>query len=417
MNVIFGIILLLNQVMSFIKLSDDAQFGLLTCAPGDELYSAFGHTALRLCDYDNNIDVVYNYGTFSFNTDNFYYKFVKGETDYILGKEMFNRFVIVYNYFGRNVYEHRINLTQEQKQTLFEMLETNYLPENRTYRYVYLNDNCSSRVRDLMYKLLGDKLVLNDTLDLIPSNYSNKEKIQSFVMFHEKLSYREILDMYLSSNKWNDFAIDLVLGQPIDEKADMNASMFIPDFLMSTMCHYQIKENDTLRNLLDTPILHTEYYAPLEAKTSSDVTDPMCLFWIVVLLVLVVSFVEFKFNMWIKPIDAVIFAFYGLFGIVMWFISYVSIHPGVCVNFNTFWVLPTHLLFAVVIFIPRIKKVVLGYSYFIAVLTLILLVAWPIMLLFPNHQVLNCANIPLMLLPMIRAVRVIVSNWYKAKKI
>ena len=56
---------------------------LLTCSPGSEVYEIYGHTAIRVVDA-RGIDVVYNFGMFSFDEPGFVYRFVKGETDHFV---------------------------------------------------------------------------------------------------------------------------------------------------------------------------------------------------------------------------------------------------------------------------------------------------------------------------------------------
>lgn len=116
---------------------DSLQISLLTCSPGTEIYSLFGHTALRVQNFSRNLDVVFNYGMFSFNTPHFIYRFIKGETDYQLGVIPYVYFEAEYAERGSSVYQQVLNLSAEEKQTLLHLLTENYLPENRTYRYNY----------------------------------------------------------------------------------------------------------------------------------------------------------------------------------------------------------------------------------------------------------------------------------------
>jgi hypothetical protein len=98
------------------QLSDKAFISLLTCGPGDELYSVFGHTAIRVNDPATGIDIVYNYGTFDFAAPNFYLKFVKGDLQYFVSVSSYRDFVYTYQYYDRDVYEQVLNLTPQQEQ-------------------------------------------------------------------------------------------------------------------------------------------------------------------------------------------------------------------------------------------------------------------------------------------------------------
>ena len=144
--------------------TDSIRFSLLTCAPGTEIYSLFGHTAIRYENYTRRIDVAFNYGMFSFNTPNFIFRFVAGETDYQLGITPYSYFEAEYAMRGSSVYQQVLNLTQSEKERLLTILENNYLPENRIYRYNYFYDNCTTRARDKIEECIEGKVVYPDSL-------------------------------------------------------------------------------------------------------------------------------------------------------------------------------------------------------------------------------------------------------------
>ena len=126
-------------------LSEEAQISLLTCTPGKELYARYGHTAIRVQDPQNRMDLVFNYGIFDFNTDHFYWKFVKGETWYELGATTMPWFMLEYEEEHRPVYEQVLNLTPSQRNEIWQALVQNYEPENRQYLYGFVFDNCATR--------------------------------------------------------------------------------------------------------------------------------------------------------------------------------------------------------------------------------------------------------------------------------
>ena len=131
---------------------------MLTCEPGTEIYALFGHTALRFEDPSRDIDWVFNYGVFSFNTPNFVYRFVKGETDYQLGIVPFRYFEAEYAMRGSSVYQQTLNLKPDEKLRLWHLLEENYLPQNRVYRYNFFYDNCTTRARDRIEQCIDGKI-------------------------------------------------------------------------------------------------------------------------------------------------------------------------------------------------------------------------------------------------------------------
>lgn len=141
---------------------DNIKVSLMTCAPGTEIYALFGHTALRYEDKARGEDWVFNYGMFSFNTPHFIYRFVKGETDYELGVTRYPYFEGSYAMRGSSVYQQTLNLTISEKQELRRLLEENYLPENRVYRYNFFYDNCTTRARDVIERCIEGKVVYSE---------------------------------------------------------------------------------------------------------------------------------------------------------------------------------------------------------------------------------------------------------------
>ena len=140
------------------RLSEAAQISVLTCGAGQELYTAFGHSAFRVQDPIQEIDVVYNYGTFDFRAPNFYTNFARGRLIYTLSRQRFENFLYEYEYEKRWVKEQILDLDQQQKNALIVFLENNYLPENRDYRYDFLYDNCSTKLPDVLSQILGNQL-------------------------------------------------------------------------------------------------------------------------------------------------------------------------------------------------------------------------------------------------------------------
>jgi hypothetical protein len=415
MKALFFLLLLFSNILYAsnplgIKLSDNAQFGLLTCAPGDELYSTFGHSALRLFDEANDIDIIYNYGMFSFNTDNFYYKFVKGETDYRLGKQTTHSFIREYNWDQRNIYEHKLNLTSIENQQLFDALEINYLPENRVYRYSYLLDNCSSRLRDMLNYILKDKLIWegNDYDSVISQGYYLYDILDAFTLGNIELTYRDILDMYLIRSPWSDLGIDIVIGAPIDEKADLHGSMFIPDFLMFGVCNSVVERDSGYVPLVKSVELLTEYYHNQIDSIKPKMSHPIYVLWILCFIILAISLWELYKNVHFKSVDFTLFLIYGIFAIIVWFVDHISVHPAVSPNYNNIWLLPTHLFVCIMIFFPSMKKYLLYYFKGIIIISFAFLLFWAII-----PQSMNLTNVPIILIPLIRASKYYYNCNYK----
>ena len=136
--------------------AEGPRFSLLTCSPGDEAYSLFGHTALRYCDEANKIDEVYNYGYFSFDSPNFVWRFILGQTDYLVASVPYRIFIIEYAERGSSVVEQVLNLNPQQVERLHALLEENCHPLNRVYRYNYFYNNCTTKARDKFIEAIGE---------------------------------------------------------------------------------------------------------------------------------------------------------------------------------------------------------------------------------------------------------------------
>ena len=168
----FILLISFGEGFSADKLSAKAQISLITISPGSDLYSAFGHSTLWILDTENNIDRVYNYGTFDFEQPNFYMNFVKGHLDYTLTAYSFEEQYLMTQYEGRGLSQQVLNLDSAQKQRLYDFMEWNALPENMHYLYDFYLDNCSSRLRDVLKTTAGDSLVYDKN---ISTSYSFRE--------------------------------------------------------------------------------------------------------------------------------------------------------------------------------------------------------------------------------------------------
>ncbi|MEI7502316.1 MAG: DUF4105 domain-containing protein, partial [Paludibacter sp.] len=224
MKKIFLIIIIFTSILKInaqqISISDSAVISLITCSPGQEVYSIFGHTAIRVKDATTGVDIVFNYGVFSFDIEHFYYKFIKGETDYQLG--VYNTSVFLPEYAERKsmVWEQVLNLTPTEKRRIISALENNYKPENRIYRYNFAFDNCSTRPRDkITSAMLG------------------------FVKFQtasDSKTFRQWIGVYTGSDTWLKFGIDLIFGLEADKTTTVNESMFLPEVLMTEFQSAQV---------------------------------------------------------------------------------------------------------------------------------------------------------------------------------
>ena len=239
--VIFLMTISLQSASQRIQLSDDAEIHVLTCGPYQgELYSAFGHSAVRVSDPKSGLDWLYNYGIFSFNQPNFYLNFARGYLNYRLAVMDYEGFRDYYIHENRFIHEQILNLNKEQKQQYFDFLEWNAKPENQFYYYDYFYDNCATRIRD------GLKLTFGDQIEFDGSYVTTDYTI------------RELTDLYLAYHPWGDLGIDLCLGLPMDVKATPEMYMFLPDYIENGFNNAFIKTDSGLVPLVEKTLITYE---------------------------------------------------------------------------------------------------------------------------------------------------------------
>lgn len=352
--------------------SDSAQISLLTCSPGDELYSTFGHSGIRLTDRATYTDLVFNYGVFDFDTPNFYLKFLRGKLLYQMGLQSFSDFMYEYQYLGRTVTETRLNLPIAAKRKLLQFLENNYRPENREYKYDFFFDNCATRIRDVVEKSL-------------PITYTPQDTVRKIKHL------RQLLDEYLGAMPWSDFGIDLVLGHPTDQLGTFRNEMFLPDYLAKNLskAKYQGK-------LIADPTQTILRGGPLYIKPSY-FPKPGLFFSLFALIFLGISI---RGNKRVKNIaDVFFFGVLGLAGSILLFMWFGTDHIATKDNWNLLWTNP--LYFCALGSLGQKRSywwLILGGS---TLVVLLLFPWWP--------QQFNLAIIPILLTTVLRSA----DRWYR----
>lgn len=294
------------------QLSDSAQVSLITYSPGEELYQAFGHSAIRVRDDFLGMDRLYNFGVFDFEAPNFYLKFAHGDLRYQLAVSPGEDEIRTVGAYGQGVTELPLNLSPAQRQALFEALEINLLPENRFYRYDFILDNCSTRPRDVIERITGSPVVVPDT--------GNQ-------------TFREMLDPYFTRIPWAGFGVYLLMGAKIDRRADPREACFLPADLEHAV---QTSKNGD-QNLAAE---RKEIYAPKVLSGFPLFLTPICVFY---------GFGIFWFLFWLwrrkghssRP-TAFILMILGLLGT---FVLSLSLWTRLWVlheNYNLFWLIPLH---------------------------------------------------------------------------
>ena len=329
-------------------LSSNAVISVVTCGPGTELYSSFGHSAFRVQDREKGIDWIYNYGTFNFNTPNFYGKFARGKLLYSLSKQRFENFLYTYELENRWVKEQVLDITPAERNEVFAFLENNYKPQNRDYKYDFLMENCSTKIPEVLKASLGEDLVFTDYLQDNPK------------------TFRDLIQENLIWNSWASFGIDLALGAVIDRKADYKQYMFLPEYV-----YFQL-DKTTLEGRPVVSRVRTILDYNLQNRGNFFTSSP--LFWcgLLFLFTATITFIDFRNRVRSRVLDVILFAVSGLAGCVMVFLWFFTDHTATALNLNVLWAFPLNLVF--VYFLVRHKHLPSwGIPYLAGLLVLLLL--------------------------------------------
>jgi len=326
--------LLLSFTIGFsqsLPLSKDAKISVLTCGLGNESYSFFGHTAIRVADPENNIDVVYNYGNFDFRTPNFVAKFAKGDLQYFVGVASFSDFIEEYNYDKRSVFEQELLISNDLKQKLFDKLNSTLASEDRYYTYKFIDKNCTSMVVDIINTTLGEDVVVKkgDT----------------------DITYRSILFPYFDGHFYEKLGTSIIFGTKVDQ---LGTKIFLPFELKKSL------EKATFQN------------KPLAGKTktflSFEKETPMSWWNNIYTYLFILAFVILAHNKTVDKIYLLILSLMGVFFVIM---GFYSLHHELAMNYNILLFSP---LLLILLFFSLVKNK--KWTYRFSALHLIFLIVY-----------------------------------------
>lgn len=346
------------------------RISILTCAPGGELYATFGHTAIRVTDSSKGTDIIFNYGTFDFDDPDFYTKFVQGTLDYFLSVETPQQFAYAYQMTNRSVLEQELILTGTQKQKIYTYLLNSLQGNNKFYRYKFLEDNCVTRIRDILTQQAGFTI----TKKVAPLNST----------------YRSMLHEYLdkSGMPWTAIGFDLLLGSRTDKKVNIFESFFLPDYFLKGL------------DSSSTPFVKEKKYFVVQSNTETAHTNKLPLILSLIIcftLCLLTLFKQKVFTAINFYINSLLLYLTGVTGILLTLLWLFTDHTPFADNYNILWALPSNLIAA---FFLSKKPSWLGYYFTIAAaIQTILLASW-----FWLPQQLNLFFLPVALLMLIRYV-------------
>ena len=361
-----------------IRLSDQATISVITFGPYQgELWSAFGHSGVRVNDPVLNIDWMYDWGRFDFNQANFYWNFAKGQMLYSIGRTRdFGRYRDYYISEDRYIFEQVLNLNQGEKQDFFNALEENYLPENRNYYYNYVYDNCATRIQGITQQAIADSIYF-------PYSYTVPGK-----------SVRDLMDDYLDYQPWGDLIIDIGLGSQIDSEAPGQVYMFLPDYVFKGFAEAKIIKGDSA---IDLVAATNQIYTVKKTPESPGVFTPFNTFLVLFFVVGLITNRDFKRKKRTKWIDYVLFTIVGIFGWWLVFLWFGTDHLSKN-NWNLLWAFPLHIPFVYLLGKKKWEYPLSRAYRFLAVLLALTLVFW---LLIP--QPLNPALVPLVITMILRS--------------
>ena len=335
------------QALDTNALKPRIQFSIITCAAGSDIYTTWGHTAVRVVDSVNNTDIVFNYGTFNFNEPNFIAKFVKGDLLYFVSVNNYADFLTEYQYEKRNVYEQVLKLSTAEKIKWYTALQVNMIGDNRFYLYNFITDNCTTRIKDGLFK----------NSNFQPTSLS----IKSFRSEVVSAPYQQGLP-------WIGLGIDLLLGAYSDQKPSDYQAAFLP-FLL----HQQVATTGRL--------VAKENVLKFATETATTGNTP---FFILLFIVVVYAF----FSRWnslttqrlAKVMDVVLLLSFTLGGSLIVYMSLFSKHTACYQNYNLMWMHPLYLIALVFYFISNKIIGQIGLLFLASIISLILTSYW-----LPQH--------------------------------
>ena len=362
---------------SFAQDSSHLRISLLTCTPGEELYSTFGHSAYRVIDSskafnDRWRDAVYNYGTFNFDDDGFYLKFVRGKLLYYVSAEYFGDFRDLYQSTNRGITEQVLLLTAAEKISIQSFLNNNLKEENKYYKYDFFFDNCTTRLRDILKKQHDSAFTQKPVMPV-------------------GSRFRQAIHQYLDKNNkdWAKLGIDILLGQHCDGVMTAENMQFLPDNLMKSLDSSNHPMVVSSQNL----------YPITDENAKRPFFTPFVVFSLLAIFIVLTGFTKNKFAQgFLQGFDGLFFFLTGMLGIILIFMWLGTDHSMTKNNFNLIWAWPTHTIMA--FFVNSRKAWVKKYFKFTVIALMAVLISW-----FFLPQQMNNALIPIVLLLIYRSVK------------
>lgn len=370
------LLLFLSIILSFLlpsqvtgrEIDSTLTISVLTCSPGQETYSLYGHTAIRVRgEQPRHYDRVYNYGVFDFYEPNFTWRFTLGECDYMLYGFSFEEFLLEYRERGSSVTEQVLNLLPYEAARLVDSLAVNSWPKNRFYRYNVLRNNCTTKARDII------EWCIDGEVEYLP--------------FHDpKFTHRQLLHRFTAGHPWAQEGNDLLLGADADTLISQHEETFLPLIFMEYADKAVVHRNSgTINNLVkETRVILAEDPVRQQAEAAalgSFPLSPMALGLVLIGVCLLIAFIEWRLKRIIWPVDIILMALQGVMGVLVLFMVLFSAHPTVSSNWQL-WVLnPVPLIALPFVVLADIRR---RHTIYHAVSAVWLACFFPLMLVSPQ---------------------------------
>ena len=305
-----------------LQLTTESEISILTIGPGASLNDAFGHNAIRITDPVYKFDIVFDYGRYDFETENFYLNFAQGKLDYQISQSKYKTFLNYYQYNNRSVKEQVLNLSTKQKTDFYNLLKENIKPENKNYLYDFFYNNCATKIKDDIENILDYQVV-----------YTPSPTFKQF-------TFRNLIRSDLNENSWGSFGIDIALGSKIDQIASVEEHMFLPKYL------HQLLENARLKTDDSRLVTASKTLNPSDAIIENNFfNSPLFVLGILALIMLLITYKDYKSKTRSKWLDIGLFAITGGIGIVLLLLWFATDHQTTAYNYNLLWAFALNILF------------------------------------------------------------------------
>lgn len=370
------------SVPTAIETHIQAEISLVTCYPGSRNYELYGHTMIRV--QIEGQDLLFNYGIFNFKQSGFIYRFVKGDCDYSLAAYPMQ--YLTQGYEDRKIVEQVLDLDDAQKVDIISFLWNNVQPENAVYRYGWAYNNCATKPRDIIENAVGGSL-----------EYGNPKRGEA--------TFRSIMAFFDKNYPWQQFGIDMVLGYDLDHKLDYREQMFSPIILMEAMADAtQERDGKRIPVVKATNILVEGGDEGAVLGPTPMVLTPMFVLTLLLVIVLALTIKERLGKRHYRWLDSVVFGVYGLVGVLVAFLTFVSSHYGTSSNLHIVWLHPLLLLPAIMEWIKRMRPLVAIIHVVNALLIVLLAAGW-----YWLPQSGNMALVPMAGISLIRSVNYVIA--------